>query len=174
MIGSKLGHSVITTVILALPAHAADAERAPNNEAMAIEGALLSAPEVMREAATVILEVPGQDRITLRNGKNDIICRANTLKAGFNTYCYPKALDKFWTRYEQLGAEGKSNIQIRDALTLAVKSGEIVMTPGLTTYTMSGDSQQSSLPLMAVFLPNATAQSTGLSDQRNHYRPWLM
>jgi hypothetical protein len=39
---------------------------------------------------------------------------------------------------------------------------------------MAGDSQESSLPLMAVFLPNATAESTGLSVQRDHFRPWLM
>jgi hypothetical protein len=27
---------------------------------------------------------------------------------------------------------------------------------------------------MAVFLPNATEASTGLSDKRDHFRPWLM
>jgi len=139
-----------------------------------IEGALLAVPQPMRDGATVVLDAPHASRLVLRQGSNDIICRASTVKTGFNAYCYAKAFDPFWTRYEALGAEGKTNAEIRDALGADARSGKLNLIVGATTYTMSGDSQESSLPLMAVFLPNATEASTGLSDKRDHFRPWLM
>ena len=54
-----------------------------------IDGALLSAPATMRDGATIVLDMPDAKRSILRQGTNDFICRANTLKNGFNTICYP-------------------------------------------------------------------------------------
>jgi len=169
IIHPSLGILLACAVLTPSIAHAQSA-----SQVKIIEGALLSIPGPMRDQATVILDAPNAKRIVLRTGSNNLICRANTLTSGFNTYCYPKAMDAFWSRYEQLGHDGKSNTEIRDTLGADARAGTLQPMAGATTYTMSGDSQDSSLPLMAVFLPNATAETTGLSIQRDHYRPWLM
>jgi hypothetical protein len=71
--------------------------------------------------------------------------------------------------------EGKSNSEIRDTVNSEVALGKLEKLPvGATVYEMSGDSSESSLPLMAIFLSYATTGLTGLSTQRDHYRPWLM
>jgi hypothetical protein len=139
-----------------------------------IEGALLAVPQSMREGATVVLDAPHAPRVLLRQGSNDIICRANIVKTGFNSYCYTKALDPFWTREEALVADGKTGAEIRDALAADVQSGKINVLVGETTYEMAGASQEGSLPHMAVFLPNGTEASTGLSAKLDYFRPWLM
>ena len=150
------------------------APAAATPESTLVDGALLPVPAAMRDGATVVLDLPGKKRAILRQGTNDIICQANTLKNGFNTYCYPKVLDAFWTRNAALGREGKTDAEIRDALAEDAQAGRIKIAVGATTYEMAGGSQELSLPHMAVFLPNTTSQSSGLRDQWDHFRPWLM
>src|ERR1700730_8003355 len=139
-----------------------------------ITEALLPLPEQWRSSATVVLDaVPGKRRV-LRKGTNNIICRANPTAPGFKVYCYQREMDAFWTRLEELTLQGKSSDEIRDMLGAEATSGKLKSLTGVTVYTMSGDSPESSLPLMAIFLPYASSESTGLSTERNHYRPWLM
>lgn len=150
------------------------APAAATSRSTLIDGALLPAPAAMRDGATIVLDMPGAKRVILRRGTNDMICRANTLMNGFSTICYPKVLDAFWTRNAVLTQEGKTDATIRDALAEDVRAGRLKTPVGATTYEMVGGSQDSSLPHMAVFLPNATPQSSGLPDQWDHFRPWLM
>lgn len=139
-----------------------------------ITEALLPLPEPLRDGASVVLDaVPGK-RIVLRKGTNNIICRANTTAPGFNVYCYQKEMDTFCTRVAQLTLEGKSSAEILDTLSAEVTSGKLKSPTGVALYRLSGESPESSLPIMSVFLPYATSESTGLSTERNHYRPWLM
>jgi hypothetical protein len=139
-----------------------------------IREALLPLPEPLRDGATVVLEaVPGK-RTVLRTGTNNIICRANTTAPGFNVYCYQKEMDAFWTRVAQLTLEGKSSAEILDTLSAEAKSGKLKSLTGVALYRLSGESPESSLPIMSIFVPYATSESTGLSTERNHYRPWLM
>lgn len=102
------------------------------------------------------------------------MCRANTSSSTFSVYCYPTAMDPFWTRLEQLTLEGKSSMEVRDVLSAEATSGKLKTLPGVTVYRMRGESAESSLPLTAVFLPYATSESTGLPSERSYYRPWLM
>jgi hypothetical protein len=144
------------------------------NAAKQITEALLPLPEPLRDGATVVLDaVPGK-RIVLRKGTNNIICRANTTTPGFNVYCYQKELDTFWTRFGKLALEGKSNTEILNILSAEFTPGEVKSLSGVALYRLSGESPESSLPIMSVFLPYASSESTGLSAERNHYRPWLM
>lgn len=139
-----------------------------------IKEALLPLPDQLRDGATVVLDaVPGK-RIVLRKGTNNIICRANTTSPRFNVHCYQKEMDTFWTRFQQLSLEGKSNAEILDKLSAEVVSGRLKSLTGVALYRLSGESPESSLPIMSIFLPYATSESTGLSTERNHYRPWLM
>jgi hypothetical protein len=143
-------------------------------ETKQIAEALLPLPEPLRDGATVVLDaVPGKRKV-LRKGTNGIICRANTSPNSFSVYCYPQELDAYRTRFEQLALEGKTSSEIRDILSAEAASGKLKCSVGATEYTMSGDSAESSLPLTVIFLPHATSESTGLSTERDHYRPWLM
>ena len=139
-----------------------------------IEGALLAAPQSIRDGATVVLDAPHAPRLVLKQGSNDFICSANVAKTGFLSYCYPKALDPFWIRNEALTADGKSGAEISDALAADARSGKLNLPVGATTYEMGGASQDSALPHMIVFLPNATEKSTGLSANLDYVHPWLM
>jgi hypothetical protein len=139
-----------------------------------IEEALMPLPEALRDHAKVVVDAAPAKRVILRTGENGIICRANTSRA-FAVYCYPRALDEFYTRLLELARDGKSDSEIRDALNSDVASGKLEKpSVGAAVYQMIGDSAESSLPHMAIFLPYATTGSTGLSAQTDHYRPWLM
>jgi hypothetical protein len=139
-----------------------------------IKEALMPLPELLRDHAKVVLDAAPAKRLILRKGENGIICRANTSKT-FAVYCYPKDLDEFYTRLFELTREGKSDSEIRDSLNSDVASGKLEKpSVGAAVYQMIGDSSESSLPHMAIFLPYATTGSTGLSAQTDHYRPWLM
>jgi hypothetical protein len=140
-----------------------------------VRDALMPLPELLRDGATVVLDASPAKRVILRKGGNGLICRANTTKSMFNVYCHTHELDAFYTRFAQLALEGKSNSEIRDIVNAEVASGKLKSPPvGAAVYEMSGDSSESSLPLMAIYLPYATSNSTGLATERDHYRPWLM
>jgi hypothetical protein len=145
-----------------------------DDRARVIAGALLAAPQSIRDGATVVLDAPHAPRVVLRQGSNGFICSANVAKTGFLSYCYPKALDPFWIRNEALAADGKSGAEISDALAADARSGKLNPPVGATTYEMGGASQDSALPHMIVFLPNATESSTGLSARLDYVHPWLM
>lgn len=83
-------------------------------------------------------------------------------------------MDVFFTRVEQLAVTVKSEAELRDALGAEITSGKLKILAGGTVYRLTGTSAHDALPLMAVFLPNATSESTGLSPEPNNYRPWLM
>lgn len=161
------------TVVLMFTAGSAVGQEAATSRQ--IQEALMPLPESLRDGATVVLDaVPGK-RVVLRKRTNGLICRANTSKLMFSVFCHTQELDVFYTRFAQLALEGKSNSEIRDILNAEVASGKLKSPPvGATVYEMSGDSSESSLPLMAIYLPYATSDSTGLSSDRDHYRPWLM
>jgi len=170
--GEKMKKCFLATILTLTAVSAVGQE---NTVARQIKEALLPLPDALRDGATVVFDaIPGK-RIVLRKGTNRLICRANTSKILFDVHCHTEQLDAFYTRFAQLALEGKSNSEIRDTVNAEVASGKLISPPvGATVYEMSGDSSESSLPLMSVFLPYATAESTGLSTERDHYRPWLM
>ena len=160
--------------LLMLAAGPGAAQGETDNRAKLIEGALLAAPQSIRDGATVVLDAPHAPRAVLRQGSNDFICSANVAKTGFLSYCYPKALDPFWIRNAALTADGKSGAEIAGALAADARSGKLNAPVGATTYEMGGASQDAALPHMIVFLPNATESSTGLSTKLDYVHPWLM
>ena len=84
-------------------------------------------------------------------------------------------MDAFFTRVEQLAITVKSEAELRDALGTEIKSGKLKMPVGGTVnYALTGRSAHDALPIMGIFVPNATSESTGLSIEPNNYRPWLM
>jgi hypothetical protein len=141
---------------------------------MQITEALLPLPDPLRQSATVVLDATPGKRTVLRKGTNQLICRADTPAPGFEVSCHHKDMDAFFTRVEQLAVTVKSEAELRDLVGAEIKSGKLKMPVGGTVYRLTGTSAHDALPIMAVFLPNATSESTGLSPEPNNYRPWLM
>lgn len=110
----------------------------------------------------------------LRQGTNQLICRADTPAPGFAVYCHHKDMDALFTRLEQLAATGTPEAERRDLAAAEVTSGKLKVLVGGTVYRLIGSSAHTALPIVDVYLPNATPESTGLSAEPNNYRPWLM
>jgi hypothetical protein len=166
-----MGRFFFLTILLLTPVVAFGQERTAEKQ---ITEAVLPLPDSLRGGATVVLDAAPGKRTVLRKGTNQIICRADAPTPGFTVWCYHKDLEAFVTREEQLTTEGKSVEETRDTLSAEVKAGKVQIVPGGTEYVVTGPTPEQALPIMAVFLPNATAESTGLSTEPNNYRPWLM
>lgn len=156
-----------------------------SNEAL-IATALMAAPKESREGCKVIGYNMQGEFVTLKEGTNEFICLAdNPSQEGFSAACYHKSLEPFMARGRELKAEGKSHTEIFDIREAEVKSGALKMgAPGSTLHVYYGaeakyNPQTSEVPKAhyryVVYLPFATAESTGLPEKPmapNH--PWIM
>ena len=140
-----------------------------------IADAVTPLPASLQNGATIVLEAEPGKRTVLREGTNAMLCRADAPAPGFTVSCYHKALDAFFSRWGELVRAGKPEGEVRDTLSAEVKAGKFKVEAGQTTYDLIGGGwRKESIPMSAVFLPNATTESTGLSTEFNPYRPWLM
>jgi hypothetical protein len=166
------GKLLLLTLLTLAPLAALGQEHAADTP---ITQALLPLPDPLRHGATVVLDSAPGKRTVLRKGTNQLICRADTSAPGFEVYCHHTDMDAFFTRVEQLAITVKSEAELRDALGTEIKSGKLKMPVGGTVnYALTGRSAHDALPIMGIFVPGATSESTGLSIEPNNYRPWLM
>lgn len=148
--------------------------------------ALMAAPEESREGCKVIGYNMQGDFVTLKEGDNEFICLAdNPNQDGFSAACYHKSLEPFMARGRELKAQGKSHTEIFDIREAEVKAGKLEMgSPGATLHVYFGaetnyNPETSEVAgaqyRYVVYLPFATAESTGLPEKpvaSNH--PWIM
>ena len=150
-----------------------------------IATALMAAPEESRSGCKVIGYNMAGEFVTLKEGDNEFICLAdNPNQDGFSAACYHKDLEPFMLRGRELKAEGKSGQEIFNIREKEVKSGELIIKPGLTLHVYYGaktlyDPQTSKVEgaqyRYVVYMPWATPESTGLPKvpiAPNH--PWIM
>ena len=151
-----------------------------------IATALMAAPEASRAGCKVIGYNMAGEFVTLKEGDNEFIVLADDpKKAGFSSACYHKDLEPFMARGRELRAEGKSATEIFDIREEEAKSGKLDMgEPGSTLHIYYGPDQlydpetsivEGAQYRYVVYLPFATAQSTGLPEKpigSNH--PWIM
>ena len=149
-----------------------------------IAGAVLAAPEEMREGAQVL----GYDKTgkftELRSGTNELVCVADDPeKEGFSTACYHKDMEPFMTRGRELRAEGIDGQELFDQREEEAKNGTLEMPDGpstlhiLTGKEFSADSMNvvDAYYRYVVYVPFATVASTGLPPKpRAPGEPWLM
>ena len=139
-----------------------------------IREALRALPEALREGATVIGYTDGESRV-LRTGPGEMICLADdpTLsdaRGAFFVNCFPRSLEAFENRRAELGADP----DLLEILRSEVESGRLKVPEMAIRYTLRGHAAEGALPLAVLHVPFATAQSTGLSTEPDHFRPWLM
>lgn len=151
-----------------------------------IAASLMAAPEESRAGCKVIGHNMAGEFVTFREGDNEFIVLVDDpKKSGFNAACYHKDLEPFMARGRELRAEGKTAAEIFDIREEEAKSGKLDMgKPGATLHIYYGSSErydpktakvEGAQYRYVVYLPFATAESTGLPEKPigpNH--PWIM
>ncbi|QAA80502.1 hypothetical protein EI546_01600 [Aequorivita sp. H23M31] len=151
-----------------------------------IKMALLAAPEMYRDDATVL----GYDKdgrlITLRQGNNGMICLADDPnKEGISIACYSKELEPFMARGRALIAEGKTEAEKREVRKKEIDAGTLKMPdePAMV-YVLSAEDKDldpetgeltTSWTRYVLYKPYMTGESTGLPTKpQAPGMPWLM
>jgi hypothetical protein len=149
-----------------------------------IASAVLAAPEDRRAGAEVLGYDAQGKLVTLRKGGNEMVCLADKPgDARFSVACYHKDLEPFMARGRELEAQGlKGGERNEKYRWKEIKEGKLAMPkePRML-YVLAGkgyDAASASVTEGAVrwviYVPFATAESTGLSTKSIKGGPWLM
>jgi hypothetical protein len=151
-----------------------------------IKTAVLAAPEMYREDATVLGYNQEGKLVTLREGNNGMVCLADDPnKEGINVACYGAELEPFMARGRELAAEGKSNEEKREARKNEIEAGTLKMPsePSMV-YILAGEEKDYSAETgellkskirYVIYKPYMTGESTGLPTKpQAPGMPWLM
>ena len=180
---SRVVVGIAVLVCVAVPGVRAQQQGAVASEAHQIAAAVTALPEEQRAGATVLGYSPAGKLVSLRQGKNDMICLApDPAQKGFHSACYHRGMEPFMARGRALRAQGVSGAQVDTVRFAEVKSGKIAMpthptmlyqifggTFDATTETVTGGSW-----LYVTYIPFATTATTGLSSKPSEKSPWLM
>ena len=175
-----LGSIVIGVLVLG---SLAAAQSAPSADVQ-IAGAVQAAPEDRRSGAAVLGYDAAGKFGSLRAGTNDLVCLADDPKTeGFNVACYQRDLDPFMARGRELTAQGITNDNVRDETRWKeIEAGTLTMPrEARTLYVMTGKrfepttgTVETAYLRYVLYLPFATAASTGLGTKSLPGVPWLM
>lgn len=168
-------------VVLILFATAASAQVPPRAAQIAL--AVQAAPADRRDAAKVYGYGEDGSFITLREGTNDMICLADDpATEGIEVNCYHASLEPFMARGRALTAEGVEGAERTRVRYQEIEAGTLKM-PGQPAilYTMNATSWDPAAGTVTgeyrrqtIYIPYATAESTGLSTQASDAAPWIM
>ncbi len=151
-----------------------------------IKTAVLAAPEMYREDATVLGYNQEGKLITLREGNNGMVCLADDPnKPGISVACYGAELERFMARGRELVAEGKSNEEKQQIRKAEIEAGTLKMPeePAMV-YVLAGEENDYSAETgellkskirYVIYKPYMTGESTGLPTKpQAPGMPWLM
>jgi hypothetical protein len=149
-----------------------------------IAAALLAAPKELRPNATVLGYTAEGKLVVLRKGTGPMICLAsNPKEKQFHVACYHRSLEPFMARGRALRAEGVTGDRVDSVRFAEVRAGKLAMPTAAMLYSLTGPAGSfdpatgtapKAEPLFVVYLPNATAASTGLSAEPVEGGPWIM
>ena len=170
---------LIASVLLASTAVAADV---PSVEVQ-IAAAVLAAPAELRGGAAVLGYNPQGGLVTLREGKNELICLANDpSKSSFSVACYHRDLEAYMARGRELAAQKVTGQKRNDIRWKEVAEGKLSLPrEPRTLYVLTGTGFDASSGKVTdpylrwvIYVPFATPESTGLSTKPSDNEPWLM
>jgi hypothetical protein len=151
-----------------------------------IATAVLAMPEGLRAGATVMgWKTQGGKLEVLRQGTNGMNCLAQfVVEKNFHISCYHEGMEPFMLRGRQLREQGVTGNGIDSVRYKEVSEGKIKMPVSGALYQLFGsDSSWNATTgkltgpirsLFVMYIPGATAQSTGLSTAPRQDGPWLM
>jgi hypothetical protein len=147
--------------------------------------AVLPLPSDMRASATVLGYGADGKLASLRKGTGDMTCLApNRSTPRFHVACYHNSLEPFMARGRALRSSGVTGDGVDSARFREIKSGKLAMPKNpASLYSLTGEwatldaaalTTKGARPLFVIYVPFATAQTTGLSDKPARGTPWLM
>jgi len=176
--------AVVATVVMSAVATAqGPATIAPAEEQVA--AAVLPLPADARATATVLGYGADGTLTTLRKGTGHMTCLADDPKVPqFHVACYHEAMEPFMARGRELRTSGVTGTQVDSVRFREAKSGVLkIPTNPSSLYSLTGgtgfDPKTGTAPgarwLYVVYIPYATAATTGLSDKpQENNAPWIM
>lgn len=176
--------SALLVCLATLPAFS-QTKTIPSKEVQ-IKTAVLAAPEEKQKHATVLGYDETGELVELRKGTNEMICLADDPNGkGFSVSCYQSDLEPFMERGRVLKKEGKSFQEIFDTRETEAKSGKLkmpkegaalfVLTADAENYDNSSGKVSDTYLRYVVYLPWATAETTGLPlKPSTPGMPWIM
>jgi hypothetical protein len=166
--------------LLCVTASAAQAQVAP---ALQIKTAVAPLPEEFRETATVLgYETGKTGLVTLRAGTGAFVCLSDAPgDERFHVACYHKDLEPFMARGRELRTMKVANVDSARYAEIDAKKLPMPLHPS-ALYSMTGKPEQVSAEgeitgarrLYVVYIPFATAESTGLPAKPATNAPWIM
>lgn len=151
--------------------------------AVQIAATIQAAPPELRDGAAVLGYNSKGELITLREGKNEMICLASDpSKTAFSAACYHKDLEPYMARGRELLAQKVTGQKRNDIRWKEVADGKLKLPrEPRTLYVLSGTSFDAATGKIAdpylrwvIYVPYATPESTGLSTKASDGAPWLM
>jgi hypothetical protein len=151
-----------------------------------ITSAVLALPQEFRADARVLGYRSGSPQlVVLREGKGAFICLASDPAAKeFHVACYHQSLEPFMARGREIRASGVKGDQVDSMRFAEVRAGKLEMPKqAATLYSLFGPADafdpaagtiHGARALYVVYMPGATAASTGLSARPAQGTPWIM
>lgn len=167
-----------------LGAQAAAATTRPLTESEQIASAVLPLPAQFRDDARVLGYREGSKKLVpLREGRGPFTCLATEPGASFHAACYHNSMEPFMARGRALREQGIKDPQVDTVRFAEVKSGKLKMPaqPAALyqlfggTYDPATNTLTGGRPLFVLYVPGATAATTGLTDKPAPAgTPWIM
>lgn len=149
-----------------------------------IAASVLALPNDLRADATVMGYRTTGKLETLRAGKNGMNCLALfAVESSFHVACYHDGMEPFMARGRELRAQGVKGTGVDSVRMAEVKSGKLPMPKMAAMYQIFGGPKawdaatgkiSDAQTLLVVYIPDATAASTGLSPVPARVGPWIM
>ena len=177
--------AIFTAAILLPLTNAAAQKVEPRPVAEQLAAAVLPLPEELRAEAGVLgYKTTGKVEL-LRPSKNGMTCLGNDAAGpNFHVACYANSMEPFMARGRELREAGTGGTEVDSIRFREAKSGKIKMpTFPAALYQLNGPKGDfnpatgqapNAKPTYVVYIPYATAASTGLSTKGSAGRPWIM
>lgn len=170
-----------------LAAQEAPEEPPPVADDRLADQAVLALPEALRDGAEVRKRTP-DGLVTIRKGGGAMICLTDDPGDDrFHVACYHESLEPFMAMGRELAARGLEGMERQEARWEAVEEGEVPMPddaamvynlalPDADATSVDPDTVEveEASRLQALYMPYATAESTGLPSEPSAGGPWLM
>ena len=150
-----------------------------------ITAATRPAPADLQDGAAVYARTPDGGLELLRRGGNGLMCLTNDpARKRFQVVCYHESLEPFMARGRQLRLEGLDRAAVDSTRQAEIEAGTLEFPDHpAALYSLNAKANEvepetglpaETRPLAVVYLPYATAQSTGLTTTPAPGVPWLM
>ncbi len=164
----------VPAALLAAPAVSV----AQSSDEELIARATLAAPQRVRAAAGVVRWDANHNRIVVKESENGLVCWDRSDVPGTAPFTMQCSAEANLPRFEQ---NRKFAFQAADAderralMAAAEEDGTRVLAAfGSVWYSLNGPNQENARSHTTIAVPNATAESVGLPDQRRADGLWLM